>query len=657
MNDGGKFLLEDDNRGPKDRILVFASEKGKSALSRCSSFFVDGTFKNSSKQFGQLFIIHADHGSSWEETITIPAVYALLPNKKRETYASFFEAVKNNAPGWNPVTRIMDFEIAIVQSAKTLFPQAEIFGCNYHFDQCLWSQYFEMGPLFMMSTTSYILLLGLIIVLLLLLLDTLRFRKQNKSVDNKDTENLALVDPPGPKSWPVIGSLHLLAGYDVPYQAFGVLAKNYGNVFKLHLGSVPCLVVNGLENIKEVLLTKGTHFDGRPNFSRYNQLFCGDKENSLAFCDWSDVQKARREMIRTHTFPRAFSARFHLLNSIATAELDLLVEDLKESHLESIDLRPQLSFAMANIFTSYFCNRRFDKDDSGFMQMVQNFDEIFYEVNQGYAADFIPWLLPFHKKHFSQIEEWSHSIREFMMTEIVASRMDAWTPWKEEEDYVDALINHVRSEQQPAMSLDVAMFALEDIIGGHSALSCFVFKILGFITTLPEVQQRIQEEVDAVTCVGGVNVRPVELGDRTAMPYTEAVALEALRLIASPIVPHVANQDSSISGFKVEKDTLIFLNNYDLHMSPELWSEPEAFKPERFLVNGRLVKPDHFLPFGGGRRSCMGYKMVQFLSFLTLSTLLQHFSLAPVPRVDYRVPVGNLGLPKEVFKFTLQKRR
>lgn len=140
MNDGSNFLLEDDNRGPNDRILVFASENGKSCLSSCLSFFIDGTFKSSSKQFGQLFVIHADLGSSWEETNTIPAVYALLPNKKRETYDRFFKAIKTNVPGWSPTTLMMDFEIAIVQSARSLFPETEILGCNYHFNQCLWKK-------------------------------------------------------------------------------------------------------------------------------------------------------------------------------------------------------------------------------------------------------------------------------------------------------------------------------------------------------------------------------------------------------------------------------------------------------------------------------------------------------------------------------------
>jgi cytochrome P450 family 307 subfamily A len=107
------------------------------------------------------------------------------------------------------------------------------------------------------------------------------------------------------------------------------------------------------------------------------------------------------------------------------------------------------------------------------------------------------------------------------------------------------------------------------------------------------------------------------------------------------------------SGYKVEKDTLIFLNNHELNTSTKLWNEPEKFQPERFLSTGRLVKPEHFLPFGGGRRSCMGYKMVQFLSFAILGTVLQRYSMEPM--ADYKVPVGDLALPKDTFKFKFVK--
>lgn len=246
-------------------------------------------------------------------------------------------------------------------------------------------------------------------------------------------------------------------------------------------------------------------------------------------------------MLRTHTFPRAFTSRFHHLDSIINRELNKMKDQLLA---EPTAIKALLLPACANMFTSYFCSKRFESNNTSFAKMVRNFDRVFYEVNQGYAADFIPWLLPLHKNLLAQMSEWSHDIRAFVVSSIIENRVEAWTEGQEQADYVDALIDHIHSEQQPTMTWDTALFALEDIIGGHSAVGNFIVKVLGFVATRPEVQKKVQAEVDAVT----LGSRDVTLADRSIMPYTEAVLMEVIRLIASPIVPHVANQDSSIAG-------------------------------------------------------------------------------------------------------------
>lgn len=70
----------------------------------------------------------------------------------------------------------------------------------------------------------------------------------------------------------------------------------------------------------------------------------------------------------------------------------------------------------------------------------------------------------------------------------------------------------------------------------------------------PEVQDRVHEEAQRA---GATDGKEVTLEDRTQMPYTEGVLLEAIRLIASPIVPHVANQDASIAGKDVIRDPFV----------------------------------------------------------------------------------------------------
>lgn len=97
---------------------------------------------------------------------------------------------------------------------------------------------------------------------------------------------------------------------------------------------------------------------------------------------------------------------------------------------------------------------------------------------------------------------------------------------------------------------------------------------------------------------------------------------------------------------------MIFLNNYDLNYGQNLWSNPEKFQPERFLnEDGTLFKPDHFFPFSTGRRSCMGYKMVQYLSFSITALILQRYQIHPVEGHSYEVPIGDLALPFKSYEF------
>lgn len=364
-------------------------------------------------------------------------------------------------------------------------------------------------------------------------------------------------------------------------------------------------------------------------------------------------------MLTQHSFPRNFSTRFNDLNAIIDGQMHTMITDmkLKASNNEAIEIKPFFLEACANTFTEYYCSRSFSSNDTAFQNMISNFDKIFWEVNQGYAADFMPFLLPFHRSNIQRMQTCTHEIREFILNNIIEDRKENWMESIDgASDYVDSLIAHVNQNFEPKMEWETALFALEDIIGGHSAVGNFLVKVFGYIGGLPEVQKKIQKEIDD-TLARKPCGSSIQLSDRMKMPYTEATIMEALRLIASPIVPHVANKDSTIGGYLVEKDSLIFLNNYDLSISPELWDEPAAFKPERFIQNGHVMKPDHFLPFGAGRRSCMGYKMVQFLSFSVLTSCMQQFDMAPKPGTVHKVQVGSLAVPAKSYEMILTERK
>ena len=67
--------------------------------------------------------------------------------------------------------------------------------------------------------------------------------------------------PPGPPSFPVIGSLPFLVGH--PRKVFSKLADKYGDVFTVYVGSARMIVLNKYDVIKEALLKTPRVFDVR----------------------------------------------------------------------------------------------------------------------------------------------------------------------------------------------------------------------------------------------------------------------------------------------------------------------------------------------------------------------------------------------------------
>ena len=98
---------------------------------------MDGTFSTCPCIFYQLFTINIIVDGK-----QVPAIYALLPSKNRETYNKMFTSIKEQMQNLNftltPSTVLIDFEIALRQSVHLQFPAASIKGCYFHFTQCLY---------------------------------------------------------------------------------------------------------------------------------------------------------------------------------------------------------------------------------------------------------------------------------------------------------------------------------------------------------------------------------------------------------------------------------------------------------------------------------------------------------------------------------------
>ncbi|XP_029341632.1 cytochrome P450 307a1-like [Acyrthosiphon pisum] len=468
---------------------------------------------------------------------------------------------------------------------------------------------------------------------------------------------------------------------DSPFRRFTELSHQYGPVFAMTMGSMPCVVVNDYDSIKEVLITNGSKFGGRPDFTRYNALFAGDRNNSLALCDWSSLQETRRKIARTYCSPKVYSSNYCLLDSISSNELDVFLDSLATVSVRGseceVQLKQLLLMASANMFIRFMCSTQFEYGDPEFQNMVRTYDEIFWDINHGYAVDFLPWLKPFYAGHMRKLSKWSTQIRQFIMDMVVSKRSsyakavaaaldgasdqsrenndyaadDDDVDEQEPTDFTDALLMSLRKE--PGLKMNHVLFELEDFIGGHSAVGNMVMLALSMVATRPHVAQAIRDEAEQVT--GGQ--RLACLYDKPDMPYTEATLLETLRFISSPIVPHVATEDTTIKGFKISKDTCIIINNYEINTSPAYWDNPEVFDPNRFVhrkfgAKPCIRKPEYFLPFSTGKRTCIGQQLVSGFGFVLLAGVLQRYEVKAT--AELAIPEARMALPPDTYPLILK---
>ena len=82
-------------------------------------------------------------------------------------------------------------------------------------------------------------------------------------------------------------------------------------------------------------------------------------------------------------------------------------------------------------------------------------------------------------------------------------------------------------------------------------------------------------------------------------------------------------------GYELPKNAHVIPLLCAVHMNPEIFPDPDIFKPERFLTEGgsKVVKPEAFMPFGVGQRMCLGDKLAERQFFLFFSSILHAFHI------------------------------
>lgn len=154
------------------------------------------------------------------------------------------------------------------------------------------------------------------------------------------------------------------------------------------------------------------------------------------------------------------------------------------------------------------------------------------------------------------------------------------------------------------------------------------------------MQVRLQQEVDRV--VDRSRVPSIE--DQPQLPYVMAFIYEVMRFTSFvPLtIPHSTTTDTSIMGYTLPKNTVIFINQWSINHDPAIWSQPDTFDPSRFLDHRGALNKDltsSVLIFSLGKRRCIGEDLSKLQLFLFTAIIAHqcHITADPAraPKLDY----------------------
>jgi len=142
----------------------------------------------------------------------------------------------------------------------------------------------------------------------------------------------------------------------------------------------------------------------------------------------------------------------------------------------------------------------------------------------------------------------------------------------------------------------------------------------------PEVVQKAQAELDSILGPG----RLPEFSDRPHLPYTESIMKEVLRWypVVVSALPHSTVEEDTYGGYRIPAGSVVIGNSWGILRDPELYPDPDVFRPERFLPDASgTIQNDPSASFGYGRRICPGKPLAEATVWLAIASILSVFNI------------------------------
>jgi cytochrome P450 len=429
--------------------------------------------------------------------------------------------------------------------------------------------------------------------------------------------------PPGPKGLPFFGSA--LAFQRDPLRFVRRLQREYGSMATVSIRKLSFVFCFRPEHVRYFLTEQQKNFKkvdrGRNNLRRV----LGD---GLLTID-GDYHRQQRRLVQ----PAFHKRRIESYANVMTQYTEEMLTTWQPS--TEIDMSQAMQQLTLRIIGQTLFNVDLI-DRSGFIG--QAFTDLIERPSGPFRSQI---RVPFFTKRLEQKAVAGKGLLDDFVYELIRQRRASG------QDTGDVL-SMLLAPQEEGNSLSdkqIHDHVLTFVAAGHETAQNTLSWIFYLLSRNPAVRKKLQEELHVV--LGG---RTPTVEDLPHLPYLEWTINEAWRMMPPAwIISRQAIEAFDLDGYHFPPGTVILLSQWVIHNLPDVWGDPEVFRPERWQPEEtQRIPHGAFFPFGMGPRICIGMPFAEMETRLLLATILQHFTpelvpgfpVVPLPRVTLRPKYG-----------------
>ncbi|XP_037784537.1 uncharacterized protein LOC119580457 [Penaeus monodon] len=492
-------------------------------------------------------------------------------------------------------------------------------------------------------------------------------RQETASLEDEIRAARPLSEMPGPKTYPVIGSLRdMLADFDSKaYHKYYLRAcGTYGPTFRVIVPGIGPMVLTTNPDDCEKLLRVTMHNPLRTPMASLKAMRDRaiddffEKKGGILVENGDEWWRVRSRVQTPMMKPKVVGTYLQQMDQVSVEFMDRIAELQAEHGEMPSDFQFELykwaleSVGLVALNRRLGCLNPSIHEDSDALRLIEIVNDIFQALNDTESSLGLWKLFPIPpfkklKKRHEQFLE--IAVRSIQQTEAAILAQD---PDSEHEvSLMESLLT-----TEGLTKKDVVTLILDMLFAGIDTTSHTLGFTLYLLARNPDAQAKLQAEVDSV--LGG-HEGPLLPKHMAQFSYMKGVIKETLRIYPLTLgVGRILDKECVLSGYAIPKGATAVSLNMISSWDEKYFPRAKEFVPDRWLRNRPLgpIHPYASLPFGAGTRMCIGRRIAEQEMYTFLARTMQRFT------VDYKykdmdILTRLVFMPSEPLKFSFSERR